>query len=404
MQQLVRSSVLPSMGARAALWLLASLQMAFLAASSAPSPLYALYREAWGFSPLVLTVVFASYAFALLAGLLVFGALSDFRGRRPVILLALLLELGAMLLFWHAHSVSSLLAARLLQGLATGIATSAVSAALIDIDQVKGALVNSAAPLVGMGIGALGASLLVQFLPAPTRAVFDVLLAVLAAQLLLTLFLPESVTVRAGALQSLWPRLGIPPQARATMWQILPISSAQWALGGFYLSLGPMVARLVTGLNAPLMGGVAIAALVLPSALAILVVRKRSPRAVLVGGALWLAVGLAISLASIAWLSPSLYILGTVIAGAGFGASFNGALRSLVSLAAPAERGELMAAFFTFSYLAFSLPAIGAGVAVGYFGLHPTALGFGAILLLLVLAALFLLVRDNPGSRARAGA
>ena len=52
---------------RAAFALVATLVITFLAASSAPSPLYALYREAWGFSALVLTVIFSSYAFALLA-------------------------------------------------------------------------------------------------------------------------------------------------------------------------------------------------------------------------------------------------------------------------------------------------------------------------------------------------
>lgn len=151
----------PVMNRHASLWLLGTILVAYLAASSAPSPLYAVYREMWGFSAFVLTVVFASYAFALLGGLLVFGALSDFLGRRPVIMLSLVLEISALLLFRHAYSVESLIAARLLQGLATGIATSAVSAALIDVDQAHGSLLTSTAPMVGMALGALGASVLV---------------------------------------------------------------------------------------------------------------------------------------------------------------------------------------------------------------------------------------------------
>ena len=87
------SAITPSTGATrrlppaTALWLLASIMVGFLAASSAPSPLYAVYREAWGFSALTLTLVFGCYAFALLASLLVLGTLSDYRGRREVVVL-----------------------------------------------------------------------------------------------------------------------------------------------------------------------------------------------------------------------------------------------------------------------------------------------------------------------------
>jgi len=376
------------LGARTSLWLLASILVAFLAASSAPSPLYALYKQAWGFSALTLTVVFSAYAFALLGALLVCGALSDFRGRRDVILLALALETGALLLFLNADSVGTLMGARALQGFATGLVTSALSAALIDIDHGRGALVNSVAPMVGMGIGALGTSFLVQFAPAPTQLVFELLLVVLIVQAAATWFLPETVVRRPGAWRSLRPSITIPHQARGMLWQVLPVNTAQWALGGFSLSLGPTLARIVTGNDSPLVGGAAIAALVLTSAAAILVVRTHAPRAVMMGGAAVLAAGMAVTLAGIALYSAPAYFIGTAIMGAGFGAGFNGSLRSLVGLARPEERGGLMAGFFSLSYLAFAVPAIAAGLAVGHFGLHATALGFLAGIMALVLIAL----------------
>ena len=381
------------MSPRAALWLLASIMVGYLAASSAPSPLYAIYRHAWGFSALTLTVVFSSYAITLLAALLVFGTLSDHRGRREVVLISMLLEIGSLLLFWNADSVGMLLAARSLQGVATGIATSVLSAALIDIDRSRGALVNSVAPMLGMAVGALGSSVLVQFAPAPTRLVFEVLLGTFALQTLLALRLPETVLVRKPEVwQSLRPRIAIPAQARATLAQILPVNTAQWALGGFYLSLGPTLARTVTGNEAPITGGAAIATLVLAATLAILFVRNLAPRRTLVGGTVALAVGLAVTLVGIAGSSSALFFLGTAIAGIGFGTGFNGSLRSLVSLASPDERGGLMSGFFVLSYLAFSLPAIVAGFAAGLIGLHVTALAFGAALMALTLLALALML------------
>ena len=376
-----------------AMWLHGIVLVSFLAASSAPSPLYAIYREAWGFSALTLTLVFSSYAFALLAALLVLGGLSDHRGRREVVLLSLALEFASVVMFWRADSVGWLLAARILQGLATGIATSTLSAAMLDLNRERGSLVNGIAPMIGMAIGALGTSALVQFAPAPTKLVFELLLLALALQAVAAYFLPETVELRPGVWQSLKPKLAIPQRARSTLWQLLPVNTALWALGGFYLSLGPTLAKLITGSAAPVVGGALIATLVLSAAVSIYGVRERPPRATLAAGAAAFAIGLVVTLSGMQWHLTSLFFIGTAMAGVGFGASFNGAMRSLVPLAAPHERAGLMASFFVLSYLAFSVPAIAAGLAVGLCGLKPTAMGYGVMLVAMALAALLAMKR-----------
>ena len=70
----------------------------FFGASAAPTPLYRIYQENFSLSPVLITVVFAVYAFALLAALLTAGSLSDHLGRKPVIFFALVLEIIAMAL------------------------------------------------------------------------------------------------------------------------------------------------------------------------------------------------------------------------------------------------------------------------------------------------------------------
>ncbi|MDB5860839.1 MAG: transporter [Ramlibacter sp.] len=371
-----------------ALWLKGVILMSFLAASSVPSPLYALYRASWGFSALTLTIVFASYALALLLALLVFGALSDYRGRREVLLAGLVLEIVAILLFWRADSVGWLLAARILQGAATGIATSALSAGLIDLHPERGPLINSVAPMVGLGVGALGVTILVEFAPAPTRLVFDLLLLVFALQLVAAYFLPETAQRRPGAWRSLRPSVGIPPYARSTMMRVLPVNTAQWALGGFYFSLGPTLARSVTGSKAPLIGGVLIAVMAFSSAAAIALVRNLNPRTATTAGAVGVAAGVVLTLGGIHWLWSGAALAGTVIAGLGFGAAFSGSLRSLVPLAQAHERAALMSGFFAASYLAFSVPAIVAGLLASRFGLQATAIGYGLAAAMLALTAL----------------
>jgi len=372
-----------------ALWLKGLILMSFLAASSVPSPLYALYRTMWGFSPLMLTIVFGSYAIAMLLALLVFGGLSDYRGRREVVLGSLVLEIAAVLLFWRADSVGWLLAARILQGIATGIATSALGAGLVDLHRERGALINSVAPMVGLGVGGLGASLLVQFAPAPTRLVFDILLLVFVLLLVAALFLPETAQRRPGAMRSLLPTIAVPQKARATLLRLLPVNTAQWALGGFYLSLGPTLARTVTGNHSPVVGGLMIAALTLTSAGTIALARSIPPRAAIALGSAGLTAGVLITLAGVHWLSTGTALVGTLMAGAGFGAAFSGSLRSLVPLAQAHERAALLSGFFVASYLAFSVPAIAAGLLTSHFGLQPTALGYGLVAAFLALTALF---------------
>ena len=383
------------MGRTAALWLNASILVAYLAASTAPSSLYALYREAWGFSALTLTVVFSTYAFALLGALLFFGALSDHRGRREVVLVSLGLEIASLLVFRHADSVAWLVAARAVQGVATGIATSALSAGMLDIHRERGSLLNSVSPLVGMGVGALGAGALAQFAPAPTRLVFDVLLAILAAQALAAFFLPETVSKRPGALASMKPQLAVPARAWPTLWQVLPVNTAQWALGGFYASLGPSLARIVTGIHSPLIGGGVVATLVLAGAAAVLAVRTRPARAVLAGGTAALIVGLGVTLGGVELHSTAMFFAGSFIAGLGFGGAFNGTMRSLVPLAEAHERAGLMSTFFVLSYLAFSLPAIAAGLTAGRFGLQAASVGYGLVLVTLGVVALAMMARQT---------
>lgn len=366
-----------------ALWLIASIFVTYLAASTVPSPLYALYREAWGFSALTLTLVFSIYAFALLGGLLFFGSLSDYRGRREVIIVALVLEFVSLLVFRHAESVTWLLAARAIQGLATGIATSALSAGMLDIDRERGALLNSVAPLFGMGFGALGAGALAEFAPSPTRLVFDILLALIAAQTLASFWLPETVSRQAGALAAMKPRLAVPPRAWPALWQVLPINTALWALGGFQASLGPSLARIVTGLHSPLLGGAVVASLVLSGAAAVLAVRTRPASIVLAGGAYGLVIGVGTTLAGVQLHSTATFFAGSVIAGLGFGSGFNATMRTLVPLAEAHERAGLMSTYFVLSYLAFSLPAIAAGLVAGMIGLQAASMGYGLLLVAL---------------------
>ena len=192
------------------LWLMACVLGLLVSASSAPSPLYGVYQQKWHFSATTLTAVSGVYALALILTLLVVGPLSDYVGRRPVIIGALVLEIGAVSLFLAADGVGWLYGARVLQGCAVGAATSALSAALIDLQpegSTRAPVVNSFTPGFGLALGALVTSALVQYGPAPTHLIWWLLLGGFVLSIPGVLAVPESVTRHAGALRSLRPRL-----------------------------------------------------------------------------------------------------------------------------------------------------------------------------------------------------
>ncbi len=361
----------------------------FLAASAAPTPLYRIYQERFDSSPVLITIVFAAYAVALLTALLFVGSLSDHLGRKPVILAALGLEMIAMALFLTASGPAWLIAARMVQGVATGIATASLGASLVDVDRTTGQLVNAVAPFAGMTTGVLGSSTLVQFGPHPLQLIYALLLLVFFAQsLMLWLVVPETGGARAGVWASLWPRVAVPPRIRRPLALITPINVANWALGGFYLSLVPALVVSVTGSRAPLTGGAVVGALMFAGTLTILVRRTKAPDANLTFGVLMLSIGIAVLVTGVHLASVPFLIVGALLSGMGFGTSFLGCIGSIVPLAQVDERAGLLSAFYIQSYLAFSVPAIVAGFLAKTYGYAATADIFGSAIILAALGGL----------------
>jgi MFS family permease len=363
----------------------------FMAAAGAPTPLYVVYQQQWGFPTSTLTLVFAVYVLGLLATILVVGALSDHVGRRPVLIAAIALEAVALLLFLVAGGVATLLAARLVQGIATGAAITTLSAAVVDLTAPgragRAGLVTSVATLLGLAAGSVGTGALVEFAPAPTTLVYVVLLVGVFAAVVATALLPETAPRRRGALASLRPRVGLPDYLRSEFLTITPILLASWALGGLYLSLGPSVAAGSLGITDHLVGGLVAMLLCGTGALTAFVLRNWPLPRVLLLAAVLLAVGTMGTLGAVDAGSAPLAALGTVVAGVGFGAAGLGAFGTMAALARPTERGAVFALTYVVSYLAFSVPAVAAGVAANVVGLGPTTTVYGGVVAALGLIA-----------------
>jgi predicted MFS family arabinose efflux permease len=371
---------------RVAFGLLTTILVSLLASSSAPTPLYATYQAHWGFSDVTITVIFGVYAVAVLVSLLVFGSLSDHVGRRPLLLGALVIQAGVMVLFATASGLPVLLAARVLQGLATGAALGAIGAGLVDLHPGRGPVANATGAMAGTASGALGSALLVQLLPAPTELVYLTLMGVFLIQAAAVVLIAETSPRVSGARRALRPVLGVPRQVRGALVIAAPSLVAVWALAGFYGSLGPSLAGLIGHSHSTILGGASLFVLAGSGSLTVLVFHRAEPRSFALAGSALMIAGVLTVLWSVSAHSIVGFFAGTAVAGAGFGGGFQGGLRTIVSLAGPTERAGIISVAYVISYLAMGLPAILAGVLVVHGTLTGTAHLFGGAVI--VLAAL----------------
>jgi MFS family permease len=368
--------------------LLASLTVSFLAGSSAPTPLYGVYMAEWGLTPLMITLIFGIYALAVLMALLVAGRLSDHLGRRPVLLAATLAQAVTMLLFVTATGLTGLLVARVLQGLTTGAAVGAIGAAMIDLDKVRGTVANAVAPPFGTATGAIVAGALVRYLPFPTHLVYVVFGLVFILQALALVFMTDSIAPRGGVLKSLRPQLSLPRATRAPLLLAAPVLVAVWALAGFYGALSPLLVKGMLGVNTPLICGLALFVLAACGSLSVLVLQHREPKEMMMFGVASLFVGVAIAVLSLPYNAIAWFFIGTMLAGVGFGAGFQGAVRTVVPFAAPHERAGVLSIIFIISYIAMGVPAVAAGWLIARHGnILATAQIFGAMIMALAFTA-----------------
>jgi MFS family permease len=408
MAERTRRRVLPR---EAAFWVLAGMFLILFFASAAASPLYGVYQARFHFSAATLTAVFAVYVLVLLVTLLIFGSLSDHLGRIPVIITALVFSVAACVVFLIARDTAALYGARALQGVATGLASGPIGAALIDLQPPRtqrAPLVTSAFSTLGLALGSLITSVLVQYAPAPTHLIWWALLVVCAVSIAAMGFIAEPGSRRPGVLASLRPRVVIPRQARAAYFGVLPALLAIWALGGLFLSLGPSLAAQATGSSDPqrpaeLLGGALIFLLFGTATAAAYAAQNISGRTALLAGCLFLVAGMAVTFGAVATTTSAVLFVGAAVAGIGFGLVNLGAFRLITARATPDQRGGLVAAIYLAGYLAFSIPALIAGVTTTKYGLHSTGLVYAAALAVLAAVAAGILVLRPDGNGETVG-
>jgi len=362
-------------------------QILMMVGASAPSPFYPVLAQDIGFDAIVISAVFAVYAVALLLTLLTAGSLSDHVGRRPVVIAGLLLLAGSMFLFWHADAVAMLFLARILQGIASGLLISALSATVLDFAPGGragvAALWNALSPGIGLALGALVSGVM---LDVSGEALLDVFAPLSSAYIVLAalfFLVPETAPRKPGVWASLSFRLSIPSAIRADFWRGAPAVIAGWATGGLFLSLGANIVRGELGGEAHVRQGLGVVLLAGVGAVTAFLLRKIAARSMVLFGTSALAVGTLLSLIALGLGSLPFYLVAAAVTGMGFGTAFSGVVASLAPRIPATQRADTFAVIYLLAYLAFGVPAVIAGALVGVVGLEAVCVGYGIVVIAL---------------------
>ena len=374
-----------------AFWLLAFVFAAAMLGTTLPTPLYVIYQARWHFSSALVTVIFAVYAAAVLATLLLAGRSSDQAGRKPVLAAALGASALSTVAFIVAPDEGVLIVGRVLSGLSAGLMTGTATAMLTELIPAsagrRSSLVATAANMGGLGLGPLIAGLFAQYLPHPTTLVFEAYLAVLAVAGLGLWFVPETVHPRRRpALR--FAGLGVPERGRGEFLAATAAAFAAFALLGLFSSLMPGFIGGVLHQGSHAVQGAVVFGIFAVGTVTQVVLARFGTRPVVLAGLTLLLAALGLIAAALAQAEMTLFLAGTVAGGAASGAIFLGSLATANRMAPPERRGQVISAFFVACYTGLIVPVIGVGVLSGFIGTFPAVLVFSLLLAVLCLFSL----------------
>ena len=372
--------------------------VAVFAASAAPVPVFNVYRAENGLTTADLSLSVVAYFAGTIIALLCLGRLAHHLGRRPVGLATLLTMIAGSLVLLDVTGLGALVAGRFLMGVGAGLASSALTSYIADSAPDRPAwaagVVTSQAPMLGLTIGSVISGALVQYVPGARVWVYVVMAALLALCLLLMLGCRETGEPTPGVWRSLRPRVSVPARARSLLPVALSVFTATWALGAFYQSFVPTIARDQLHSDNALVVSLLFAAYMAPSVAGAPLVGRLLPATAQRLGMVVFVVGVTGILVALVTTSVVVMTTATIVASVGQGMGVSASMRALLLGSTAAERPSLMAAIYLACYTGAMVPSIIAGQLSHVLPTVTIAFGYGV--LALVATAITLVFARNP--------
>lgn len=353
-------------------WVVAIAFLTVMAFATVPTPLYAIYQQVDGLEPLAITAVFGAFAVGVMISLYLAGHLSDTLGRRPMIVVSVLLEVVSALVFLQSTALWVLLAARLVCGLGVGTLAATATAHLSELRLAARPAAGPAAAgtvagfvnIGGLALGALAGGALAETVDRPLHTPYLVFLVLLVAAAVAVSLVPETV-VRAEERPAYRPqRVAVPVASRSTFAASAAAAFAAFAVFGLFTSLAPTFLVTVFGQRDHLVAGAVVFGVFGAAALVQVVADRWSLARQLAQSAVATSAGLVTVVVGALLSSQPVFVAGGVVAGAGVGLVFKSSLRVTAGLAPAESRGEVLAAVFLIAYAGITLPALSVGAAL----------------------------------------
>lgn len=335
--------------------------------SSVPIPTMAIWAKTIGLTTGSIAWTVVWYFVGCVVVLVLFARLSNFLGRKPVVLLSLVLGAAASWIFSWASDAETLYVARFLQGLSCGFASSASMSWLVDNappdNPSLGTSLTAAGPNVGLSIGTIITGLVLEFNVVSPSVLFDATLVLLGLCAVMAFFGRETIRFGSEALGSvLKPKLALP--SRLT--RIFLIAAAgfvgTWGLGSFFQGFSARVSQEVFGEVSPLLAAFTYLLLIVPNATAGLTLGRFDPMRCLpmvISG--FLIAGLAVFGAihyEMHWVFMASLIAMGMLNGTTCALSFKLLLLDATLL----ERAGVISALYLTAYVGSGLPNLAVGV------------------------------------------
>lgn len=332
---------------------------ALFAAAGVPVPLYNLYIHNLNLATSVLSLTAVLYFAGTVSALLFFARLSNYWGRKPVIYLTLVLGIAGCLLLSNVTNLYLLLGGRLLQGLSCGLASSTVTAFIIDNEPQKysgwAAVMIGSLPNIGIVAGALGAGIINEFSTSLALAFIAVIILLLLC-VILAYRCRETVPQRAGVWQSLVPQIKLTAYIKHMLPAAACAFAGSWAVGGFYQAFSSAIALRQFGLESTFVASLVLVSFILPIALGALLARGHN-------NFLSQRYGMTIFFMSFLGILFSLqlpsilpFLLLNVLAGTAEGAVFTASMNIIMEETSLADRAGVLSLIYIISYAGAVLP------------------------------------------------
>ncbi|MCV0394919.1 MAG: MFS transporter [Rhizobiaceae bacterium] len=378
-----------------------------LLGSHLATPLYPHWQDVFGLTTAHITMVFACYPIGVTIGLLFGGRLGDQVGRRPMVLVGILLTACSSLVYLMASGMGHLVAARLLNGLAIGLLSGPAVAAIVELhptgDKAAASRIGAIATLAAPAAGLLMATLVVHFAAIGMIATLPFLIQLCGLALALGLLLVYRETllphnrrtfgVASFAPQGLW----VPEEIRAPFTFAAVTGALAWANTGLWLALGPAMVSDVIGSNDGLLSGLAVVGFLTMAGLVQLFTRGMGYRRAISLGLGLIPPSLVLICATLLWRSGLGLFCGAVLAGMAQGLSWMGCSELTNRIAPTGLRASVLSTLYIAGYFGAAIPVVATGFIADWLGLFPAIVLMAAVFVIL---AVVLLLQNMRFGRA----